>query len=166
LVSTGTGSVTANFAAAGVLLSQCGTAPPAGQNPPACASASPGEKCYNSFPSNTIPASLISGNARAMMNAGMIPLPSASLPSGAAANTYINTAKAPTFLKEEIVRVDHTFNDHWSIFGHWIGEQFVQDDIPSRWDWATLPTASDTFGNPGYHAVVHLTDTISPTLLN
>ena len=39
-------------------------------------------------------------------------------------------------------------------------------DIPSRWDWATLPTASDTFGNPGYHAVVHLTDTISPTLLN
>ncbi len=140
------------FASAGVNLSHCAS--------------DPGGQVINSFPSNTIPASLLSANAVTMMKAGMIPLPSASLPSGAAANTYVNSAKAPTMLREEIVRIDHQFNDHWSIFGHWIEESFQQSDIPSRWDFATLPTASDTFANPGRHAVVHLTDTISPTLLN
>jgi hypothetical protein len=143
-------SVQAAFAAAHVPLSVCA----AGSSP----------AVVNTFPGGVIPASLISPNAAAMIAAGMFPAPTGS--SGVTPDTYVGNAKAPTVLNEEIVRIDHTFNDHWSIFGHYIGEQMSQTDIPSRWDWATLPTASDVFKNPGYHVVVHLTDTISPTLLN
>ncbi len=182
-VSTG---VTNAFSNAEVPLSQCGTAPESGPVLQ-CGSSGlvAGEECYNIFPSNTIPMQLMKNmacinasgvftascgatpNAVALMNAGFFPTPTSGLGSSLASNTWVNTAKAPIDMKEEIVRIDHTFNEHWSIFGHFIGEQMTQTDIPSRWVWAsTLPGASDIYSNPGYHAVVHLTNTISPTLLN
>jgi len=69
-------------------------------------------------------------------------------------------------VKEEIARVDHTFNSKMSLYGHWISEQISQVDVPTRWSGANVPTAQDTFGNPSYSAVVHAVHTISPHLLN
>ncbi len=111
------------------------------------------------FPNNTIPASLLDPNAQALLAAGIFPAPSSG-------NRFVGSANAPTNVKEEIVRVDHTFNQKFSIFGHWISEQILQTDIPTRWSGANLPTLGDTFGNPSYSGVIHLTHIISPTLLN
>src|SRR5215472_8083212 len=112
------------------------------------------------FPNNTIPASLLDPNAQALLKAGIFPAPTSG-------RTFIGGADAPTNVKEELVRMDHTFNDKFSIFGHFIAEQILQTDIPTRWSGgANLPTVYDTFGNPSYSAVVHATNIISPTLLN
>ena len=52
-------------------------------------------------------------------------------------------------------------------FGHWVQEQILQTDIPTRWSGgANLPTVGDTFGNPSRSGVIHTTYTVSPTLLN
>jgi len=112
------------------------------------------------FPNNTIPTSLLDANAQALIKAGIFPAPTSG-------RTFIGGADSPTNVKEELVRMDHTFNDKFSIFGHFIAEQILQTDIPTRWSGgANLPTVYDTFGNPSYSAVVHATHIISPTLLN
>jgi hypothetical protein len=108
---------------------------------------------------NVINPALINANAAALLKAGIFPGPTSG-------DAFSGGPNAPTNVKEEIVRVDHNFNSHYSIFGHWISEQILQTDVPTRWSGANLPTDSDTFGNPSYQAVVHLTDVISPTLLN
>ena len=138
-------TVANNFAAAGVPLSTC--------------DASGNVLTAAAFPNNTIPSSLLDPNGQALLKAGIFPAPNAG-------DAFVGATAAPTSVKEEIARVDHTFNDKFSIFGHWISEQVAQTDIPTRWSGDNVPTAADTFGNPSYSAVVHVTHIIRPTLLN
>ena len=112
------------------------------------------------FPGNIIPSCMISGNATALLNAGIFPAPTS------AGNIFNGPATAPTNLKEEIVRIDHNFSSKFSVFGHFIAEQVSQGFPISQWSGANVPTVGDTFGNPSYSAVVHTTYAISPNLLN
>ena len=117
------------------------------------------------FPANTIPDCLIDSNARLALTAGgkyggIFPLPTTST------GQFIGGNNTPTKVREEIVRIDHQFNNKFSIFGHWISEQISQQYGTTQWSGDNVPSISDTFGNPAYSAVVHLTHTISPTLLN
>src|SRR6185437_2290020 len=73
---------------------------------------------------------------------------------------------SPTNVREEIARVDHTFNDKFSVFGHLISEQTAQTYGTTQWSGDNQPSVSDVFNNPSYSAVVHATYVISPTLLN
>ena len=113
---------------------------------------------------NVINPALINANAAALLKAGIFPGPTGT---GTNADLFHGGQNAPTNVREEIVRIDHTFNSRWSIFGHFIDEsEVLQTDVPARWAWVNLPTSSDTFGNPSYQAVVHLATVISPTLVN
>ncbi len=141
-------AVIAEFAAAGQALSPCPGGVPGTGVP----------FVYNGQ-QNVINPALINPNAAALLGAGIFPAPTSG-------DAFSGGPNAPTSVKEEIVRVDHTFNSRYSIFGSWISEQISQTDVPTRWSGANLPTNSDTFGNPSYQAVVHLTDVINPTLLN
>jgi hypothetical protein len=116
------------------------------------------------FPNNMIPTNLLDPNAQALLTAGgpyggIFPAPTTG-------DVFAGSAKAPTRVKEEIARVDHTFSSKWSVYGHWISEQISQVDVPTRWSGANVPTSQDTFGNPSYSAVIHAVNTIRPNLLN
>jgi hypothetical protein len=116
------------------------------------------------FPNNTIPADLLDPNAQALLTAGgpfggIFPAPTTN-------DVFALGVKAPTSVKEEIARIDHTFNSKFAVYGHWISEQISQQDVPTRWSGANVPTSQDTFGNPSYSAVIHVVHTISPRLLN
>jgi hypothetical protein len=39
---------------------------------------------------------------------------------------YRRGNNAPTYVGEQIVRIDHHFNDKFWIFGHWVSEQLSQ----------------------------------------
>jgi hypothetical protein len=147
----------AAFKAAGVALSSTGT----GTANCAAGAAAVVPLAYNGT-NNVINPALIDPNAAAMLKAGIFP----TIPDSTTSDGFFGSANAPTSVLEELGRVDHTFNSKVSIFGHWISEQVSQTDIPTRWAWSNGPTAGDTFGNPSYSAVAHLTHTISPTLLN
>ncbi|HEY1463663.1 MAG TPA: carboxypeptidase regulatory-like domain-containing protein [Terriglobales bacterium] len=114
---------------------------------------------FQGFSSSAIPAGLLNANAQTLINSGIFPAPT----SGA---QFVGGNNSPTNVREEIARVDHTFNDKFSVFGHWISEQTSQTYGTTQWSGDNVPTVSDVFGNPSYSAVVHTTYVISPTLLN
>jgi hypothetical protein len=112
----------------------------------------------NPFPNNRVP---IDANAQAIVSA-LIP------PSNAAGN-YFNAAPAtPTHWREELIRVDQNFNDRVRLFARYIHDSW--DTITPTTLWgsgtASFPTVETSFAGPGLSAVIHLTNNISPTLLN
>jgi hypothetical protein len=113
------------------------------------------------FPSNTIPACAVNPNAAALLGAGIFPIP-----TNTSDWTFIGGNKQPTTGKEELARIDHQFNDKFSIFGHWISDQAIQTYGTTQWSGDNVPTVSDTYGNPSYSAVIHATYAIRPNLLN
>src|SRR5690348_556430 len=115
---------------------------------------------YQPYPNNAIPAALLDANAQTLLNTAKI------FPAPTSAGQFQGGNNAPTNVREEIVRVDHRFGDKFNIFGHWISEQISQTFGTTMWSGDNVPTIGNTFGNPSYSAVVHLTQTISPSLLN
>ncbi|MBV9499305.1 MAG: TonB-dependent receptor [Acidobacteriaceae bacterium] len=111
------------------------------------------------FPGNKIPTSLLDPNAQALLAAGIFP-------AATSGTQFIGGNKQPENVREEIVRIDHRFNDKFSIFGHWVDEQITQTYGTAQWSGDNVPTVGDTFGNPSYSGVIHATYSISPTLLN
>ena len=157
-VCTVSAAVQAEFAAASQPLSGCSVV--GGDTVPDFFNK--GQRFVYNGQTNVINPSLINSNAALLLKAGIFPAPTSS-----GSDLFHGGQSAPTNVREEIVRIDHRFNDHWSIFGHFIDEsEVLQTDVPARWAWVNLPTSSDTFGNPSYQAVVHVADTISPTLVN
>jgi len=138
-------TLAAQFASAGQTLSTC-------DSTGAVTTAVP-------FTNNTIPTGLLDPNAQALLSAGIFPKPTQG-------NQFIGGNNSPTNLKEEIARIDHQFNDKFSVFGHWISEQALQTYGTTQWSGDNVPSVFNTFGNPAYHAVVHATYVIHPNLLN
>ena len=111
------------------------------------------------FPGNTIPSCLVSPNAAALLTAGIFPKPTLGA-------QFIGGNNSPTNVRQEIARLDHTFNDKLSIFGHFIADSVAQTYGTTQWSSDNVPTVFDTFNNPGYSGVVHATYIIRPNLLN
>src|SRR4051812_3021204 len=120
---------------------------------------------FAALSNNAIAPGLLDANPQALLTAGgkyggIFPGPTTS------DGHFIGGNDVPTKVREEIVRVDHTFNDKFSIFGHWVSEQISQNYGNTMWSGDNVPTIGNTFGNPAYSAVVHTLHTISPTVLN
>jgi Carboxypeptidase regulatory-like domain len=117
------------------------------------------------FPSNkgayTIPANLIDPNAVLFMGTGAIPKPNTT--NG---TQVLSSPKQPTDVREDVVRVDHHFNDKYALMGHWIHDDMSQTIFPSMWSGDNYYTVGNVFNNPSWGTVIKLTQTISPTLLN
>ncbi|MGC2404124.1 MAG: carboxypeptidase regulatory-like domain-containing protein [Acidobacteriaceae bacterium] len=117
----------------------------------------------NPFPGNVIPANLIDPNAVRFMSTGAIPAPnsgSVSLPQ------YTASPTQPTYVREDVVRIDHDITDKMHLMGHWIHDQMSQTIFPTMWSGDSYDTTGDVFGNPSWASVIKLTQTISPSLLN
>jgi hypothetical protein len=143
-------SQAAKFASAGQALSGCtgGTPDPTLQVP----------FSFNGT-ANVINPALIDGNATSLLNAGIFPNTDNS-------GVFHGGANSPTNVREEIVRIDHTFTDKFSVFGHFVAEQATIGFGTTQWSGDNSPAVGDTMANPSYSAVVHATYVISPTLLN
>jgi hypothetical protein len=112
------------------------------------------------FPNNTIPAALLDPNAVLFMNTGAIPKPNSGV------DQYVASPKQPTNVREDVVRVDHNISDRLHLLGSWIHDTMSQTIIPTQWSGDTYSTVGDVFSNPSWAAVVKLTQTLSPTVLN
>jgi Carboxypeptidase regulatory-like domain/TonB-dependent Receptor Plug Domain len=111
------------------------------------------------FPKNTIPDCAIDANAKALLSAGIFPKPTSG-------TQFQGGNNSPTYGTEEIVRIDHQFNDKFSVFGHFIADQASQTYGTTQWSNDNVPTVFNTFGNPSYSYTIHAVNTIKPTLLN
>ncbi|HTV06754.1 MAG TPA: carboxypeptidase regulatory-like domain-containing protein, partial [Acidobacteriaceae bacterium] len=109
----------------------------------------------------TIPANLIDPNAILFMGTGAIPMPNT-----ANGTQYIASPKQPTYVREDVVRIDHHFNDKYTLMGHWIHDQMSQTIYPDMWSNNSYVTTGDVFANPSWGSVIKLTQMLSPTVLN
>ncbi len=132
----------------------------AGQPLSGCTGGAPDSTLQVAFNGNMIPTPLLDANAQALLGAGVFPKP------GAGSDLLQAGNNSPTTGKEEIVRIDHHFNDKFSVFGHFIADQSLQTFGTTMWSGDNVPSVYNTFGNPSYSYVIHATHTISPSLLN
>ena len=115
------------------------------------------------FPGNVIPANLIDSNAVLFMQTGNIPKPN----TGTADNPqYVASPKQPTYVREDVVRIDHDLNSKMHLMGHWMHDQMSQTIIPTMWSGDSYDTVGDIFQNPSWSSVIQLSHTITPNLLN
>ncbi len=117
------------------------------------------------FPTNgsgqyVIPANLIDQNAVLELNANTFPKP--NLPNG---YQYISSIPQPTYVREDVVRIDHTINSKFQLMGHYVHDAVQPTFFPPLWT-GSYPTVGTTMLNPSYSAVIRLTQTYSPNLLN
>ncbi len=117
------------------------------------------------FAGNGIPDCMIAGNATALLGAGIFPADNA-VDSSDGLPQFKGGGNQPTNVREEMVRVDHTFNDKVSVFGHFVYDSVLQTFGTTMWSGDNMPTVGNTFGNPSDSAVAHVLHTIRPNLLN
>ena len=113
------------------------------------------------FPNNTIPASLLDANALLFNTLKNIP---------AATNQTTDQVtppgvKVPTFVREDLFRIDHNINDKWQLFGHFIHDAVSQNYATVLWNSDNYPTVGSNFGNPSYSSAIKLTGTLTPNVL-
>ncbi|KAA6459691.1 TonB-dependent receptor [Acidobacteria bacterium AB60] len=118
------------------------------------------------FPKNAdgtyrIPANLIDPNSVLLLNAGTFPKPNYN--NG---TQYIASIPQPTNVREDIVRIDHAINSKFQLMGHYLHDTLAQNYFPPLWGDSTYPTVGTAMNNPSYSAVIKLTQTYTPNLLN
>src|ERR1035437_9898732 len=113
------------------------------------------------FPNNVIPANLIDQNAVLMLNSGAFPKPNFN--NG---TQYIASIPQPTNVREDIVRIDHAINSKYQLMGHSLHDTLAQSYFPPLWGNSTYPTVGTAMTNPSFSAVIKLTQTYTPNLLN
>ena len=111
-----------------------------------------------------IPAGSLDPNAVLFMGTGAIPKPNVD-PTGNSPQ-FIASPKQPTDVREDTVRVDHNITDNLHLMGSYIHDQMSQTYFPPLWSGTTYTTVGNIFANPSWAAVVKLSQTISPTMLN
>ncbi len=112
------------------------------------------------FPNNVIPANLIDQNAVLELNAGTFPHPNYGN------SQYISSIPLTDNVREDVVRIDHTINSKLQLMGHYLHDAVSETFFPPLWGDSTYPTVGTQMKNPSYSAVISLTQTISPNLLN
>jgi hypothetical protein len=112
------------------------------------------------FPNNQIPASLIDANVPRVLGQNIFP------PPNAAGNKYFSSAPTTTSRREEAVRIDHAFTDKLSVMGHLIYDSGTQALPRPLWCGESYPTLGSVSSVPSWASVIHVTHTISSSLLN
>lgn len=112
------------------------------------------------FGGNIIPTNRLDPNAQVFLHTGAFPLPNA------AGNNYTSAPAVPTDVREEILRIDHQITDKISLMGHFIDDLTNQTNPVSLWSSDTYPTIQTLIKSPSYAAVLHMTYTISPNVVN
>ena len=113
------------------------------------------------FPNDTIPAALIDPNAIAYFGTGLVPLP--NLDNG----FRVSSANQPISVRDDVLRIDHRFNDKWQVLGHYLHDTVSQAYASPMlgWSGASYNTVTSTLANPANSATVRLTGAITPNLL-
>ncbi len=112
------------------------------------------------FPNNVIPANLIDQNAVREVNAGTFPRPNYGNAQ------YISSIPTVDNVHEDVVRIDETINSKLQLMGHFLHDGVSETFYPPLWGDSSYPTVGTQMKNPSYSAVISLTQTINPNLLN
>jgi hypothetical protein len=110
-----------------------------------------------------IPTSLFDASAVTYLNSGVIPA------ANVGSTDYTNASiPLPTKVRDDVVRIDHNFNDKWAILGHYIGDSQTQGYGQPELGWtdgSNYRTLTSDLISPAHSAAIKLSGTINPNLL-
>jgi carboxypeptidase family protein len=108
------------------------------------------------FPNDVVP---IDPNAQAMLN-GLVPLPNNGVIG------YLKAPTVPTNWREEQVRVDQNISEKTAVFARYTQDSWNSTVVPSLWTGSSYDTVATKFLAPTKSAVLHVTHTFKPSLMN
>ena len=118
------------------------------------------------FPGNQVP---IDPNAQAILNTNIIPAPNSTTGCNSTAGSCFDASVSPsTYWREELFRIDQNINAKTRASFRYIHDSWDTTILSPQWGTVqnSFPTIQSTFTGPGISMLAHLTNTISPTLLN
>lgn len=98
-------------------------------------------------------------NAMDMLN-GLVPLPNEG------ASSWILASNSSTNWRQEQIRVDQNVSDKTTVFVRYTHDAWNTLAIPSLWSWSSFDTVKTPFDGPGTTAVLHITHSFKPNLMN
>jgi len=98
-------------------------------------------------------------NAQALLNA-LIPEPNSGF------NRYVAARSRPTNFRQEQIRVDHNISEKASVFVRFTNDAWRRMDVPSLWSGSDYDTTATDFDCPARSAVLHLSYSFKPNLMN
>lgn len=113
------------------------------------------------FPNNVIPANRLDANALILAAPNFL-FPAPTNPNG----NFTQSFTVPTNLREEIVRVDHSFTDKEQAFFRYIQENNNQNFTNNLWSSSSYPTTTTLLVNGPKLYYAQLTSTLTPATVN
>jgi hypothetical protein len=108
------------------------------------------------FPGDVVPINPIS---QTLLD-GLVPLPNSGV------SHYTKAPSLPTNFREDSFKIDQNLGEKVRIFFRYTQDAYEQDFLPTLWSDANYGTVKSRWTSPAKSAVLHLTQTIRPDLLN
>jgi hypothetical protein len=118
------------------------------------------------FRGNVVP---IDSVAQAILDSNIIPAPNATTGCNSTIGSCYDTDVSPsTSWREELFRIDHTFNSKWQANFRYIHDAWDTTVVTPQWDFVQnrFPSVQNRFIGPGLSLVANFTTIISPSFLN
>jgi hypothetical protein len=113
------------------------------------------------FPNNLIPKAMFDSNAVTYLTTVLPPVTDTATGKNAA------SVALPQKVVDTVVRIDHNFNDRWSILGHYIADSQNQTYGKPELGWCGCDynTLTSILSSPAHSATIKLTGAINSNLL-
>jgi len=99
-------------------------------------------------------------NGQALLN-GLVPLQNTNV-----AGHWAVASPNATNWRQEQIRIDQNIGDKTRIFGRYTQDAWNTVSVPALWAWASYDTIKTPFGGPGKSAVLDITHSFAPNLMN
>jgi len=91
----------------------------------------------------------------------LMPLPNTASPVG-----WFTNSPSATNWRQEQIRVDQNISDKTQVFVRYTQDAWNTVSVPALWTWASYDTIKTPFAGPGKSAVLHITHSFTPSLMN
>jgi Carboxypeptidase regulatory-like domain len=121
---------------------------------------------FVTFPGNQVPTD---PNAIAILGTNIIPLPNSSKGCNSSIGACFDSVVSPsTYWRQELFRIDHSITPNMRATFRYIHDSWDTTILTPQWGTVqnSFPNIESTFTGPGLSMLAHLTNTISPSLLN
>jgi hypothetical protein len=118
------------------------------------------------FAGNQVP---IDPNAAILLGTGVIPAPNSTTGCNSSIGSCFDAVVSPsTYWREELFRIDHNITPTMKASFRYIHDSWDTTILTPQWGTVqnSFPTIQSSFTGPGLSMLAHLTNTISPSLLN
>ncbi len=121
---------------------------------------------FVTLPGNMVP---IDPNAAAILSTNIFPLPNSTTGCNSSIGScFVADVSPSTYWREELFKIDHNITAKMKASFRYIHDSWDTTTLTPQWGSVqnNFPTVQSTFNGPGLSMLTHLTNTISPSLLN